>query len=89
MEKLREINFQAILEGQDYEKHLKKIVSIAVSSAFERAALFYQKQTHSNMHLYLFLSQGFSSFHFTPFEVLLVIDQCEKRLNHKFSPEET
>ena len=35
MEELREINFQAILRGQDYEKHLKMIVSIAVSSALE------------------------------------------------------
>ena len=28
MEELREINFQALIEGQDYEKSLKKIVSI-------------------------------------------------------------
>ena len=34
------------------------------------------------------MPQGFLSFHFTPFEVLLEIEQCEKRLNHKFSPEE-
>ena len=27
MEELRDINFQALIEGQDYEKSLKKIVS--------------------------------------------------------------
>ena len=32
--------------------------------------------------------QGFSSFHYTPLEVLLVIEQCQKRLQRVFTPEE-
>ena len=53
MEELREINFQAILEGQDYEKHLKKIVSTAVSSTLEHVALFLLK-TDAFEHAFFF-----------------------------------
>ena len=34
------------------------------------------------------LFQGFSSFHYTALEVLLVIEQCQKRLQRVFTPEE-
>ena len=32
--------------------------------------------------------QGFTKFHFTPLEVLAVIQHIEKRLDRTFSPEE-
>ena len=42
MEELRDINFQALIEGQDYEKSLKKIVStyFTTFSASERKQHF-------------------------------------------------
>ena len=33
-------------------------------------------------------NQGFSKFHFTPMEVLAVIESIQKRVGGKFSPEE-
>ena len=38
--------------------------------------------------MYEFLLQGFSKYHFTPLEVLIVIEGIQKHLNRTFSPEE-
>ena len=94
MEELKDINFQALIEGQDYEKALRKIVS--------RSTIFHtQTHTYSQVikvrirmlkMLTIFLKvrsfQGFSSFHYTPLEVLLAIEQCQKRLQRVFNPGE-
>ena len=66
MEELREINFQAILEGQDYEKHLKKIVSIAVSSALECIATFLLNTDAFECALILIFITGFFIFPLHP-----------------------
>ena len=92
MEELRDINFQALIEGQDNEKALQKIVSIIFHC---RMCTYSQLMEVCIWMLEMSMTflnprscQGFSSFHYTPLEVLLVIEQCQKRLQRVFTPEE-
>ena len=55
-----------VIEGQDYEKSLQKIVS-----RFSK-----------------FCTQGFTQLHFTPLDVLAIIEGVQKRFGKKFTAEE-
>ena len=83
MEDLNEINFQCIIEGQNYEESLKKIVSVLVLFL-----LWVSKDLFLTKINEWYFYQGFSKFHYTPMEVLAVIESIQKRVKHKFSPEE-
>ena len=62
MEELKEINFQALIEGQDYEKALKKIVS---------RSLF--KPSHSNASKIPNLQDSRLNVHTNMYEPILII----------------
>ena len=85
MEELAGINFLCVMEGQDYERALSKIVS----------KMFYFLYITSNRSILKKLPfnipnkfQGFSKYHFTPLEVLIVIEGIQKHLDRQFTPEE-
>ena len=89
MEELSDINFLAVIEGRDYEHSLKKIVSISIFHPvlFVLEAVYRETGDHQLDPLN-FDPQGFTKFHFTPLEVLAVIEGIQLRLNRVFSAEE-
>ena len=92
MEELKDINFQALIEGQDYERALCKIVSTIFHTQTRTYSQLIKVHIQMLKMSTIFLNarsfQGFLSFHYTPLEVLLVIKQCQKRLQRVFTPEE-
>ena len=88
MDDLSDINFLAVIEGQDYEKSLQKIVSRFLS--YQRSPLkhyFPSKQTRLSVSSKL-CTQGFTQLHFMPLKVLAIIEGVQKRLGKKFTAEE-
>ena len=78
MDDLSDINFLAMIEGQDYEKSLQKIVSRFHS--YQRSHLntiFYQNKVKLRLNS-KFCTQGFTQLHFMPLEVLAIIEGVQK-----------
>ena len=79
---LKDINFQALIEGQDYESALHKIVSTIFHTRTCTYSRLIRVRIRTLKTSTIFLNvrsfQGFSSFHYTPLEVLLVIKQCQR-----------
>ena len=88
MEDLNDINFLAVIEGRDYEHSLKKIVSILSFVHFHVFHSYLQGNEGISTNSRIFGSQGFTKFHFTPLEVLAVIEGIQLRLKRVFSAEE-
>ena len=85
MEELAGINFLCVMEGQDYERALSKIVSeYLIFSLSLKIDLFLKKLLSNVLNKF----QGFSKYHFTPLEVLIVIEGIQKRLDRQFTLEE-
>ena len=100
---MEEANFLAVIEDQDYEAALKKIISISFHILTLLTLL--EAQYHVQMQIILrpvcpriqmlqnafsttLSFQGFSTYHFTPLEVLVVIEGCQRRTGQTFTPEE-
>ena len=103
MEGMEEANFLAVIEGQDYKAALKKIVSIFfhIFTLLTPLEAQYHIQMRiilrpvcprirmlQNAFSNTLSFQGFSTYHFTPLEVLVVIKGCQRRTGQTFTSEE-